>query len=112
MCTYGQVNLAGILLLNLLSKECKTIYYSGDCDPEGVQIADKLKSRYSEKLELIGFDEKTYYRNLSNVVITRQRLKKLDNIKDEELIKLANCIKECKRASYEELNIDGFLPLI
>lgn len=112
VCTYGQVNLAGILLLNLLSKECKTIYYSGDCDPEGVQIADKLKSRYGEKLELIGFDEKTYYRNLSNVVITSQRLKKLENIKDEELIKLANCIKECKRASYEELNIDGFLPLI
>lgn len=46
------------------------------------------------------------------MIITSQRLKKLENIKDEKLIKLANCIKECKRASYEELNIDGFLPLI
>ena len=93
VCTYGQVNLAGILLLNLLSKKCEKIYYSGDCDPEGVQIADKLKSRYGEMLELIGFDEKTYYKNLSDVVITEQRLNKLQNIKDEELIKIANCIK-------------------
>lgn len=112
ICTYGQVNLAGILLLNLLSKKCEKIYYSGDCDPEGVQIADKLKSRYGDKIELIGFDEKTYYRNISDVIITEQRLNKLENIKDEELIKIANCIKKFKRASYEELNTDGIMLLI
>ena len=42
MCTYGQVRLSGIILLNLLIESGLKIYYSGDLDPEGIQIADKL----------------------------------------------------------------------
>ena len=45
VCTYGQVKLSGIILLNLLVDSGYKLYYTGDIDPEGIQIADKLKQR-------------------------------------------------------------------
>ena len=78
ICTYGQVKLAGIVLIRMLSKNCKTIFYSGDIDPEGIQIADKLKKRFPDKIELIGFDEEIYYKNLSDVTLSEERLTKLN----------------------------------
>lgn len=45
VCTYGQINLAWLVLLDLINQSIQTIYYSGDCDPEGILIADKLKNR-------------------------------------------------------------------
>lgn len=107
VCTYGQVKLSGIVLLKLLSKCCKTIFYSGDIDPEGIQIADKLKTKFPNVIELIGFDINTYYKNLSNVELSKERLNKLDNIQSEQLIKLAQVVKKEKKASYEELNIEN-----
>lgn len=50
VCTYGQVKLSGLILLDMLVRQNYKIYYSGDIDPEGIQIADKLKSRYSKYL--------------------------------------------------------------
>ena len=42
VCTYGQVKLAGIILLDLLVEAGFQLYYSGDIDPEGIQIADLI----------------------------------------------------------------------
>ncbi len=80
VCTYGQVKLSGLILLDMYVKQGYKICYSGDIDPEGIQIADKLKSRYKENLKFIGFDLETYNKNMSNVKISESRLKKLDNI--------------------------------
>lgn len=97
VCTYGQVKLAGIVLLDMFIEQGYTIYYSGDIDPEGIQIADKLKQRYGESLEFIGFDLDTYYRNLSNVELADSRLVKLDKIKSKKLQEIANEVKKKKR---------------
>ena len=104
VCTYGQVKLAGIILLNKLVKSGIHLYYSGDIDPEGMQIADKLKQRFRENLTLIGFDEETYIRNKSNVALSEIRIKKLDNLIDDDLKKTAELLKISKVAAYEELN--------
>lgn len=107
ICTYGQIKLSAIILIKLLEKECEKIYYSGDIDPEGIQIADKIKSLFPSKIQLIGYDEDTYYKNISNVTLSPSRLEKLNKIKNEELIEISNIVKKEKRASYEELKIES-----
>ena len=112
VCTYGQVKLAGIILLRKLVEEGVELYYSGDIDPEGMQIADKLKKRFGNKLTLIGFDEETYKKNKSNVSLSEIRIKKLDGLKDAHLQETAELLKQDKVAAYEELNIDGLKKIV
>ena len=112
VCTYGQVKLAGILLLDLLVNAGYKLYYSGDLDPEGIQIADKLKQRYNENFEFVGFDISTYYNNFSDVSISISRFNRLDNLQSDELKVLANEIAKCKKVSYEEKNIDNIIEFI
>ena len=112
ICTYGQVKLAGIMLIDLLINAGYKIYYSGDLDPEGIQIADRLKQRYKEKLNFIGFDKETYYNNISTVSLSDSRLKKLLGIKSEELKSISEEIKKNKKAAYEEKNIDNIVNFI
>lgn len=106
VCTYGQVKLAGIILLKKLLEAGVELYYSGDIDPEGMQIADKLKQRLENHLILVGFDENTYQKNPSNVTLSESRLKKLEGLKDEGLRQTAKLLQQDKVAAYEELNID------
>lgn len=112
VCTYGQVKLAGIVLLDMFVEQRYTIHYSGDIDPEGIQIADKLKQRYGEKLKFIGYNKETYYSNISEVKLPESRLKKLENIKSSELQVVCNELKETKKASYEEKNIEQIIEFI
>lgn len=110
VCTYGQVKLSGIVLLNMLSKVCDKIYYSGDSDPEGIQIADKIKQRFKDKVCLLGFDTDTYYKVLSDVTVSSERLKKLEHIQSPELLKLCNVMSKEKRVAYEERKLmDGLI---
>lgn len=112
VCTYGQLKLSGLILLELLEKKCKTIYYSGDIDPEGMLIADKLKTKFNSKLEFITFDKVTYKNNLSNVDISEIRLSKLNKLEDETLISLAVELNKEKKAVYEEDNIDNIVAIL
>ena len=112
VCTYGQVKLAGIILLKKLVENNVHLYYSGDIDPEGMQIADKLKTRFKDNIELVGFDEETYLNNLSNTRLDNVRLKKLKKIEDEGLVKLVKLVLDKKLASYEELNIGNLKKII
>lgn len=112
VCTYGQVKLSGLILLDMLVKQNYKIYYSGDIDPEGIQIADKLKSRYNDDLYFLGFDINTYRNNLSNVKISNTRLKKLKKNKSEYLKAICEEVNLIKKASYEEKNIEEIVKFI
>ena len=112
VCTYGQVKLAGIILLDLLVDAGYKLYYSGDLDPEGIQIADKLKHRYGESLEFIGFDVETYLRNISNMQVNENRINKLKHINSNELLETCNCLKKNKRVAYEEENIQNLIDFV
>lgn len=112
VCTYGQVKLAGLILLSKLVEAGMQLYYSGDIDPEGMQIADKLKQRFRNNITLVGFDEKTYKKNKSNVILSEKRLKKLEGLKDEELKKTAKLLQQDKVAAYEELNIKELKEMV
>ena len=53
------------MLLNKI-KNLDKIYYAGDFDPEGLQIADKLKDLYKDKVEFMLYDEKYYEKIISD----------------------------------------------
>ena len=55
VCSNGQINLSTYRLIDRLLTSGCTINYAGDWDPEGLQIADKLVSRYP-RIHLWGYD--------------------------------------------------------
>lgn len=104
MCTYGQIKVASYILLDMLAKKEGTIiYYSGDFDPEGLLIADRLKSRYGENLILWRYSSHDYLSAISHKKIEPMRLKKLEKLKTPELKEVAQLIKENGHAGYQEL---------
>lgn len=103
ICTYGQLKLASLILIDKLADNVDHIYYSGDFDPEGLQIADKLKTRYGERLVLWRFNKEEYYSIRSTRIIEQDRMKKLDKIVNPQLQSLANHIRKEGLAAYQEL---------
>lgn len=109
ICTYGQVRISSLVLLDMLSKEGTMIYYSGDFDPEGLRIADNLKSRYGEQLILWRYGVADYKKALSNKILEDSRLKKMDNLKNSDLANLSQYIRQHGCAGYQELIIDDLI---
>ncbi|WP_249028557.1 TIGR02679 domain-containing protein [Tannockella kyphosi] len=101
ICTYGQLNLAAYLLLDILSKTSATIYYAGDFDPEGILIADKLLTRYPT-ISLWNYETDNYYQHLSSKMISEKRLKMLDKCINDQLLPICDALKQCKYATYQE----------
>lgn len=109
VCTFGNFKLASLIILDKLVEAGAKIYYSGDFDPEGIIMADKLKHRYGQNTILWRYDEKEYMRIKSSVELTESRIKKLDNVRSEELKSIVEIIKVNKRAAYQELLIDMYV---
>lgn len=101
ICTHGQLRLAGLHLLDLLVRSGCTLYYSGDLDPEGILIAERLKKRYQSQLVLWRMDKAAYEKSLSGEDITA-RLAKLESISSSEWEELIGEMREKKKAGYQE----------
>lgn len=102
VCTFGQPNLTVYVLLDMVVKSGAKLFYSGDMDPEGLLIADRLKGRYGGSLELIGYCTDIYYQSVSNVTLSETRVKKMKSIHDPDLLKIAQAIAETGKAAYQE----------
>ncbi len=102
VCTLGQPNLAVYVLLDMAVKNGARLIYSGDLDPEGLLIADRLKARYGDVLELKGYSTDTYLQFVSNVTLSASRIKKMNSIRDPDLQKVAQAIAETGKAAYQE----------
>lgn len=109
ICTYGQINLAALVLLDLLALFCSEIRYSGDFDPEGIIIADKLKSRYADILKLWRYSFDDYSASLSGSALTSSRLKQLESVKSPQLLKLVRDMKIKRLCGYQEMLIDKLI---
>ena len=108
VCTNGQLNYSAYLLLDLLVNSNVVIYYSGDMDPEGLLIADKIKQRYPS-IKLWCYDVRQYEISKSKEQATDQRMHMLDALKDEALIRIGKCISENKnRVGYQENMIEEY----
>lgn len=103
ICTSGQINQCGYLFLDRLVRQKKEIYYSGDIDPEGILIGQKLKNKYPW-IKLISYTKKNLVKYMSSITLTKERLKKLEKVKLGEEIKielLETLIKE-EKGAYQE----------
>lgn len=109
ICTNGQLRLASLILMDRLAENIDYIYYSGDFDPEGLQIADKLKTRYGEKLLFWRFGIEEYESIKSSKKIESRRLIKLDKIKSPELQCIASHMRIEGYSAYQELLIDKYV---
>lgn len=108
VCTNGQLNYSAYLLLDILVNSNIEIYYSGDMDPEGLLIADKIKQRYPS-IKLWCYDVRQYEISKSKEQATNQRMHMLDALKDETLIRIGKCISENKnRVGYQENMIEEY----
>ena len=105
ICTAGQVKISGLILLDFLVAEGTKIYYSGDLDPEGLLIAQRLAKRYSESFNYWRVNEQEYVRYLSAKKLSSTRLAKLKNIDDPKLELLVQRMEITGLATYQELFI-------
>lgn len=103
MCMNGQPKLAGLAVLDLLAKNGTRIFYSGDLDPEGLLIAQKLAKYYKGEFHYWHMDVADYNICRSKEGIAPKRLKMLDRITDERLKSVAEEIKKCGMSGYQEL---------
>lgn len=111
ICTSGQLNVSSMILLDKLKDSGSIIYYSGDFDPEGLQIANKLKNRYKDKLKFLGMNVKNYLKIKGNNSF-KERVGKLNAIDCSELEPLVNEMKKHCTAGYQELLIDYYYDFI
>ncbi len=109
ICTAGQVKMAGLALLDLLAQRGTVIYYSGDLDPEGMLIAQRLAKRYPKLLRYWRFSCEDYERVLSNKTLTKISMAKLENIRDPRLVPLARRMQKARQAAYQELLLPALI---
>ncbi|HHU31878.1 MAG: TIGR02679 family protein [Zhaonellaceae bacterium] len=109
ICTNGQFKLAALLLLDRLLKNNIIAYYSGDFDPEGLLMAQRLVSRYPANVRLWHYTEEDYIKAQSEVVLSKSRLNKLMNLELEELRAVKDLMEKTKKAGYQEKLIKDLL---
>lgn len=100
LCTHGQFRSAAWMLLDLLAEDI-TFHYSGDFDPEGLQIAQRLIDRYPGRVNLWRMDADSYRKVISDEDITG-RLAKLDGLTDSSLMAVADELRRSGKAGYQE----------
>ena len=81
-------------------------WYSGDFDPEGLLIAQRLRQRY-ENVQLWHFSAVEYQR--TQIPLPANRLKRLQGICDPELKPIVMKMQEWKCAYYQESFADLLL---
>ncbi len=106
ICTYGQLKLASLVLLDKLYKQNTQMFYSGDFDPEGLLIADRLKYRYGDNLVLWHYSQQDYFKAISSNEVSQRSLEKLKKLKSIELQEASLCLINNKKAAYQEMLIE------
>lgn len=102
LCTSGQLSYAAQRLIRMLCESGTRIYYSGDMDPEGIGIADRLWRQYPRNNHIWRMDAGDYPDALSEETIEEWRLKKLQGVEHPLLRKTADCVRQVGRAAYQE----------
>lgn len=106
ICTHGQLRIAGWILMEQLAISGQTIYYSGDLDPEGMLIADRLVRRFPGNVRLWRMDEQSYFEAVSEEIVSDKRLSQVDNIQHSGLKEVAEVMKKEKKAGYQEAMVE------
>lgn len=109
LCTSGQMRTAAWDLVRLLAAGKTELYYSGDMDPEGLGIAERLWKQYPGSVHLWRMGPAEYERGLSLESVEPRSLAQLDAVENEVLAETAGCIKRVRRAAYQENLLEELL---
>lgn len=102
LCTSGQLRSAAVKLIPFLLDSGAEIYYSGDIDPDGIRIADRLWRKYGDRIRVWRMARRDYERSLSEEVIGNISMKKLETVENPILRETAEEVRKKKKAGYQE----------
>lgn len=102
VCTHGQFKLASYLLLDKLVAAGVTLFYSGDHDPEGILMAQRLYERYAHSIRAWRFTEADYALAMSDAEVPERRLKQLHRVTATDLQDIAAAVRQHGKAGYQE----------
>ena len=102
LCTSGQLRSAAVKLMPFLLDSGAEIYYSGDTDPEGIRIADRLWRKYGDQIHVWRMSAEDYVKSLSEEKIGNISVKKLETVENPVLRETAKEVRKKKRAGYQE----------
>ena len=102
LCTSGQLRSAAVKLMSFLLDSGAEIYYSGDTDPDGIRIADRLWKKYGDRIHVWRMSEEDYVKSLSEEEIGNVSLKKLETVENPILRRTAKEVRKKKRVGYQE----------
>ena len=103
----GSQKFSVFVLLDKLT-ENSTIYYAGDFDPEGLQIAQNLKNAIRNIL-FSGNTRQNIIRNINpEVQLDEKRIRKLDKIDLPELQEIKEAMQREKYAAYQEAMVEEY----
>lgn len=102
VCTNGQFTLAAIMLLDFLVDSGATVYYSGDFDPEGFGMANRLVKRYGESVKLWHMGVDAYQKSRPLKKLTSERLEKLNGIEAGGLRDVVESMQKLQKVGYQE----------
>lgn len=109
LCTSGQLRAAAQKLIALLAACGTELCYSGDLDPDGMGIADRLWQKHGEKVHLWHMSWEDYTKSCSGERIGERELAKLDLLQHPQLREAAACVRKEQRAGYQENILDELL---
>ncbi len=109
LCTSGQLRTAALKLLELLADGGYQICYSGDMDPEGIDIADRLWKRFGDRVQIWRMSPEDYEQGISGEVLKDARMSRMDRVEQPILRKTVRCVRRERRAAYQENILEKLL---
>lgn len=106
VCTSGQMKTASLYLLDLLAAAGCELRYSGDFDPEGLVIADRLLTRYPDQMALWHMGSDDYRMLTPGGTLGTGRMAMMERLKWPELLAVAEEMRKKGTAAYQELLLD------
>ncbi|MCM1500708.1 MAG: TIGR02679 family protein, partial [Clostridium sp.] len=102
LCTSGQIRSVAQELIPFILNSGADIYYSGDIDPDGIGIADRLWRKFGERIHIWRMSPTDYETGISKERIDNTGLAKLENVRNPLLKQTAEAVKEKRKAAYQE----------
>lgn len=108
ICSSGQFTYAVWQLLRKLVASGTHLYYSGDLDPEGLLMAQKLIEMFPKQVSTIGMTLESYQVGKKIEPLLSTQLQQLKKIQIKELKEIAEEMAVTHKKAYQE----GFIDLI
>lgn len=109
LCTSGQLRVVALELIPLILDSGADIYYSGDIDPDGIGIADRLWQKFGDRIHIWRMSQADYETSISKERIGNNGLAKLENVRNPLLQQTAECVKDKRIAAYQENLLEELL---